>query len=352
MDVVTLKDRIISENKIKNILEGLGMKFVVEHHKYFSCCMPDGDNKSSTIVYKDSLYVDAHTRQIEDSKGYKNIISLVMYMKNIYFIYAIKWICDVCEFDYYCRDYQKPSILSFFEELGSLTTSNLQDDEKELLPINEKILSYYDSFPNKQFLLDDISIKTQLKFEIGLDMESQRITIPIRDELGNLIGIKGRLLEEYEYDGMAKYLYLESCNKSQILFGLDKTFEYIKKEGYVIVVESEKAVMQGWSNGIKNIISIGGHIISKTQARKLIHLSVPIWLAYDDMADFITKIDENGNKIEIRDQDFYKKEREKFLNNQEIYAIIDENNDILGRKESPFDNLDMWDELKKMVRII
>lgn len=353
MDITTLRDRIIAENKIKDILQGLNMKCIENHNKYYSCCMPDGDNKKSTIVYKNSLHVDAHTRNIEDKNGYKNIISLVMYIKNIYFVHAIKWICEICGFDYYCRDYKKPSILSFFEELESLTIiNNNENNEEKNIPISEKILEYYGSFPNKQFLLDGISIKTQIYFEIGLDMETQRITIPIRDELGTLVGIKGRLLKEYEYDGMNKYIYLESCNKNQMLFGLDKTFDYIKKEGYVIVAESEKAILQGWSHNIKNVVSIGGHILSKTQVKMLIHLGVPIWLAYDDKADFISKKDEDGNIIQIKDKDFYKKEKEKFLDKQEVYAIIDKDNEILGNKESPFDNLDMWEELKKKIQII
>lgn len=351
MDVKDLKNRISSEDKIKKILEDLGMKHIKDSGKYFSCCMPDGDNKKSTIIYKESLEVEAYTRNIEDENGYKNIISLVMYIKKMYFSHAIKWICDVCDFDYYGRDYKKLDILSFFEELDSLNTNSESEDDVKLQPISENILNYYKKFPNKQFYYDGISKEAQIEFEVGFDHMTERITIPIRDDIGNLIGVKGRCLTKNEESEENKYMYIERCNKSKIVFNLHRALPYIKEQGYVIVAESEKAPMQGFSNGIKNVVSIGGHILSSHQAKKINHLGVPVVFAYDDKADYITK-NIDGKLVEVKDEDFYLREREKILSSQKVYAIIDSHNEILGEKDSPFDNLDMWDDLLGMKRLL
>jgi hypothetical protein len=52
------------------------------------------------------------------------------------------------------------------------------------------------------------------------------------------------------------------------------------------------------------------------------------------------------------DNDFYRRQKEMFIESVKVTAIIDKNNDVLGYKESPFDNLDMWDELLKMKKLV
>lgn len=90
-------------------------------------------------------------------------------------------------------------------------------------------------------------------FEIGYDLDSHRITFPVRDEIGTLVGIKGRALYEWQGD---KYIYLERCAKSYILYRLWQNFEDIKKSDSVIVVESEKSVMKLYSYGYFNAVAI------------------------------------------------------------------------------------------------
>ena len=351
LDVKTLFNRIKSNTgKIEIVLQSLKMGNIKEHSDYYSCSFPDGDNKKACIVYKDSLYVDSYTRDIEDKEGYSTIVSLVMFIKDIYFLNAIKYICEVCGFDYYNRDYKKPRLLSFLDELEEMNTSDKTDDkEGSIKPIDELILQSYRNICNKAFYNDGIDYKTQRLFGLGYDLNSHRITIPIRDEIGNLVGVKGRIFDKDCKDN--KYIYLEPCNKNKMLFGLNLTYEHIIKEGIVYVAESEKAVMQGWSCGIKNVVSIGGHHISKEQAKKLTHLGVEICLCFDDKADYVPEKD--GEKVKyVKDKEFYRRQKEIFVNGVNITAIIDEKNEILYDKESPFDNLDLWDELLTMKRMI
>lgn len=347
MDVKDLYNRITSDNKLKHILKELGMHHISDKGDYISCGMPNGNNTKSTIVYKNSFNVEAYTRNIEDKYGHKNLISLVMFIKKMYFLNALKWICDICGYDYYGKDYKKPEILSFLSNIRSMRKGHKEKEEEyQNKPLNENILNTYLSYCNTMFLKDGIDKHTQRMFNIGYDLETHRITIPIRDELGTLVGVKGRYAGQDPCDN--KYIYLFRCNKSNMLFGIDKTYEHIVREGIVYVAESEKAVMQGWSNGIYNVVSIGGHMLSKQQVKRLTHLGVEVCLCYDDKADF-TK-DEDGN--EIRDKNFYKKEKNKFIDSVRVTCILDRKNKILDYKESPFDKVEKFDELLKFKEVI
>ena len=74
-------------------------------------------------------------------------------------------------------------------------------------------------------------------FEIGYDLDSHRITFPVRDEIGTLVGVKGRALYEWQGD---KYIYLERCAKSHILYGLWQNFEDIKKKAVSVSITVKK----------------------------------------------------------------------------------------------------------------
>jgi len=345
LDAQDLKDRIIEENKIYDVLSALGMHHIKDKGKYYSCAMPAGDNEKSTIVYKDNLFVDAYTRDIKDKYGSSDLLSLTMFLRQEYFSHSMKWICEMCGYDYYGRDYEKPSLLSFINEIYAMKTSyGLDDDDTPLKPINEKVLEYYRPLKSKMFYEDGVDYETQNLFGVGIDLCENRITFPIYDEHNILVGVKGRLNQYEILPFENKYIYLEKCNKNHILYGLNLTYEHVKKAGIVYVVESEKAVMQGWSTGIKNVVAISGKHPSSTQIKKLTYLGVDICLCLDDKAD----CGKDGNI----DTDFYNKIANQFIDTQKVYAIIDKKNEILGHKQSPFDNLDMWDELLKMRKLI
>ena len=105
------------------------------------------------------------------------------------------------------------------------------------------------------------------------------------------------------------------------------------------MVESEKSVLKLWSNGIRNVVAIGGHELSKTQVEKLIRLEVDeIIICYDE--DVFRNENGKVNKKE------YLNEARKFIEQQKVSAMVDVNGDILDKKESPADNLDKF---KKML---
>ena len=80
-----LKRYIYSSSKIEDVLSALGCHSIKERQNgsYYSCAMPDGDNKQSTIIYNEEfLSVQAYTRMITDKYGVSDILSLVAFIRN------------------------------------------------------------------------------------------------------------------------------------------------------------------------------------------------------------------------------------------------------------------------------
>ncbi len=342
MDAKDLKDYIIINEKIKYILEELGCHHIDDRNdKYVSAANPNGDNKGAIVVYKDNLNCDNYTRNIVDKYGNSDLFSLVCYIKDIYFTEALKWVCGILGLDFYSQENNEiPESLKWTRQIIEMCEGDYENQEYEIIkPISEKILKYYKPVCNKLFLSDGVSYETQSEFEVGYDLQTHRYTIPIRDELNTLVGVKGRYYLKIPPSYEDKFIYLEPCAKSQILFGLHKTMPYIKEKGKVIVVESEKSVMVLWDLGIRNVVAIGGHKLSKKQVEKIIRLGInEVILCYDEDVNR----DKETKKINKKD---YKVEAEKFISQIKVSAMVDLNGELLKEKESPVDNIDNFNKL-------
>lgn len=326
MDIDILKEHILENNLISTVLEELGCHHITQKNGYIQCANPDGNNTTAVCVYENTyLTTINYTRDITNGKVFAtDLISLVEFYKQVSFPFAVKWICDILDIDYYSNfDDELPQSIQITKMLLDMQVSDSDIDvEKPLIPISEKILNYYKPYVNDMFLQDGVSYETQREFEVGYDELSDRITIPIRDDLGNLVGVKGRYFYRQVPEDKQKFIYLERCARSQILYGLYKTINYIKHKRRVFVVEAEKGVMQLFDKGYCEAVSTGGSKISKTQIDKLTRLCVPI--------------------IFVFDKDIEKEELERiasrFIDGVEIYALIDTIG-ILDEKESPTDNI-------------
>lgn len=340
-----IKEYIIINDKIEYVLEELRCHNIKSHDncRYFTAGFPNGDNKKGFTIYTDNLYVDSNTKNIKDKYGNSDIISLVVFIRDTYFSNAIKWLCDILGLDYYSEEAEDiPLSLQLTSLLMDMNEDTIESDDIALKPINENILDTYCKCGNELFYNDGVSYKTQREFEIGLDLDSGRITVPIRDEISTLVGVKGRLFNKDDVSS-EKYIYLERCSKSKILYGLHKTISHIQMSRVCIVVESEKSVLALWDRGIKNAVSIGGHILSKTQVEKITRLGVSeVVLCYDQEVNR----SDNG-KI---DRSEYVKEANKFIPQITVSAMVDLNGSVLKEKESPVDNYEnytlMYDERK------
>ena len=136
---------------------------------------------------------------------------------------------------------------------------------------DELILDAYIKAPNVRFQRDHISLETQMEFGIGYDVETDRITIPIRDQHGSLMGIKGRANFEVNEE-TPKYLYLVPCQMSKTLFGYSTNYSSMYGST-IMVFESEKSVLQCASYGYHNAVALGSNSLSEYQAKMILSLN-------------------------------------------------------------------------------
>lgn len=122
------------------------------------------------------------------------------------------------------------------------------------------------------------------KWAIGWDMISQRISIPVRDEYGNLIGFKGRATDNnpqrYKVLGGPEYGF-DTYSVSKVLFGLDR----VKRFDSLIVREGELNCIALHQAGYDNSVGCG-KILSDTQLeliKKYANRNVIYW--FDDHSD-------------------------------------------------------------------
>lgn len=331
MDIESLKENILENDLIPVVLEEVGCHHIRHKDGFYQCANPDGDNTTAVCVYENTnLTTINYTRDITNGRKGSDLISLVEFYKNETFPHAIKWICDVLDIDYYSNpEDELPESLKLTKMLLDLQENdNVEEEEKPLKPISERILSYYKPYVNNMFLEDNVGYDTQSEFEIGYDEESNRITIPIRDDLGNLVGVKARYFYRKVPEDTMKFIYLEKCARSQILYGLYKTINFIKQKKRVFVVEAEKGVQQLWDAGYQESVATGGKKITQCQINKLTRLCVPIIFVFD-------------KDVEKEELDSIAK---RFIDEVEIYALIDKD-DILSEKESPTDNIEKFEQL-------
>jgi len=164
---------------------------------------------------------------------------------------------------------------------------------KELLPYKyngnisiptypDSILAPYRGRYNTQFLKDGISFDTQRKFNIGIDFDSYRITVPQYTSQGQLCGIMGRSLDK-DCPHESRWLPIIACQRSLTLYGYHHNYANILNKDMCIIFESEKAVCQLDSFGCNlGLATCGCHM--STYQSKLIKSLGPkrIILAYDE----------------------------------------------------------------------
>lgn len=332
MDVRDLKNYIYENQFVEQILESIGCHHIRYHSSgsYWTCANATGDNNNAIVLYNNEFLMCVnYTRQMVKGNRKTDIVDLVCYTKDLTFPKGLQFICDEIGMSYY-HDFEEdiPESFKLLNMLDDMNSNSMIEKEKPLMPITESILSYYKPYVNKLFFDDNIDYRTQREFEIGFDEESNRYTIPIRSELGHLVGVKGRYFYRSVPKNEMKYLYLEPCARSKVIYGLHKTIEYVQSTGRIFVVESEKAVLQLWNYGYRNSGATGGKKMSQYQIDLLVRLGTTIIFAFD----------KDVPKEELEEL------AERFPDGVPLYYIYDED-DILNEKESPSDNPIKWQQM-------
>ncbi len=107
-----------------------------------------------------------------------------------------------------------------------------------------------------------------------------RITFPISDRRGRIVGFGGRAMG----DDQPKYLNspeTEVFDKRSLLYGFPQVMEGIRKERAALVVEGYTDVLMLWQSGIKNAVATLGTATSPAHLRTLSGYADKIYVLFD-----------------------------------------------------------------------
>jgi DNA primase len=123
------------------------------------------------------------------------------------------------------------------------------------------------------------------------DRFRDRLMIPISDADGRVIAFGGRTVAQED----PKYLNSPETPlyiKGRHLYGLNKTKEFIRREGHAILVEGYFDLLALWSAGFRAVVASLGTALTKEHVRLLRRYAQKVFIAFD--------ADEAGKKAAAR----------------------------------------------------
>ena len=115
------------------------------------------------------------------------------------------------------------------------------------------------------------------------DRFRNRIVFTLFDHRKRVVGFAGRVFETESNE--AKYMNTPETSlyhKSHILYGLEKTFNEIKRKNKAVVVEGELDAISSFKVGVKNVVAIKGSALTAEQIELLKRFTENIALALDE----------------------------------------------------------------------
>ena len=159
-------------------------------------------------------------------------------------------------------------------------------------PLPESLLARFETCPT--MLLEEGFPEDLLRrFDVGFDPIHNRITFPLRNARGQLIGISGRAVDGqhprykvYDWEYRDFELPERKTEKRAIVWNLHNVlieglFTKQQPDRFVVVVEGFKAVMRVAQAGISNVVGLLGSFLSEEQQGVLCRLGCPILLMLD-----------------------------------------------------------------------
>lgn len=136
----------------------------------------------------------------------------------------------------------------------------------------------------------------------GREFFSDRITIPIRDAVGGVIGFSARKYKAETFGG--KYINTPETSlfkKSKVLFGLSFSRKTIAKERRALIVEGQFDALRLIHSGFTWTVAGQGTAFGEEMVKELIHLGVAVvYLALDG--------DAAGQEAAVKIGNFFQKE--------------------------------------------
>lgn len=104
---------------------------------------------------------------------------------------------------------------------------------------------------------------------LGMIGNTHNLTVPYKDEKGDIIGFAARNINYKENDPLGKYMYSKGLSKGHRLFNIDQTNG---KE--VLLVEGVFDCLHAYAKGVENVVALGGTGFNFNQVKLLERLGV------------------------------------------------------------------------------
>lgn len=221
-------------------LRRIGREFVTH-------CLWHRDKNPSLTVSDDKGFVFCHVCQHHD-----DALGFIQQKFGISFV-------DACE-----RVANKHGIPFKFIEEGGENASKRREHLASLYETVDKLQQYYRSqlaqYPNPIVFIQSRGIKpeTSRHFALGYNHSDKRLTIPIADYKGRIVGFSARTILD---DVKPKYKNTENNDifcKSSIVFNEYAASSFIREADECVFVEGHLDVVSVWQYGIKNVVALQG----------------------------------------------------------------------------------------------
>lgn len=138
-------------------------------------------------------------------------------------------------------------------------------------------------FLKKRGFSEKVIAEAGLTNRFGGDLFKGRMIVPLMDTTGVVIGFTGRILDDKDKES-PKYLNTPETmlyNKGRHVFGLSQAKEFIRKSGFVVVVEGNMDVISSHQAGVCEAVATAGTAMTEMHLKALSRLASDIRLAYD-----------------------------------------------------------------------
>ena len=280
---------------------------LTQRGKNYFCVCPFHDDHSPSM----SLSTDKQIYKCFSCGATGNVFSFVAEYENVSFIEAVSIVANKCGMELSQATYNSNVSQVFKEEheimelsqkffLNNLRTDVGKEATKYLNDrgINDDTIKEFgiglslDSNDSLLTLLNKKNYDTDKLVEIGLvnnvngktyDMFSRRITFPLWDKDGNIVGFSARIYRG-EKD-VSKYMNSRESKifkKGETLYNYHNAKDVAKREKKIIVVEGFMDAIRVSLSGIKNVVALQGTAMTSDQINLLKKLRVKVILCLDN----------------------------------------------------------------------
>lgn len=330
----------ITHEQVKQIMATLGSDVCIERNDkgnyIFKTICHNGDTHK-LYYFLDSKYFHCFT-----NCGQLSIFNIVEQVKKCTFAEAKQWVIDYLglenDFGFYEDAYTR--IDDDWEIFNALDNAQREPQSiNDLEPYNDKVMNVFFDEYYQGWLDDGISIRSMRKFNIKLYTSQKSIIIPHYNRYGELIGIRRRTLDEEEVAKGNKYMpiciegtwYTHPLQFN--LYGLNANEHNIRTSKTIVLVESEKGVMQLDTMYPNQSVAVAlcSSNLSNAQVEMILELGV---------TEVIFALDKQYKE---NYSDEYKKYQQKIiklaskLTTYVNVTVLWDKEDLLGYKDSPTD---------------